>query len=90
MPRRFRCPTCGNQILTFMLIGEMASCKQCRGEITVPQDAAETSAEPDDRPLHGSHCPELPARSEDWSACLLEDDKCRRQHSVSTPSERSL
>ncbi|MHC4470502.1 MAG: PF20097 family protein [Planctomycetota bacterium] len=47
MPRRFSCPDCSEEVLTFVRIGELARCRGCGAEVTVPETATETSEEPD-------------------------------------------
>ena len=46
MPREFRCPECKQSIVSFMHVGEKATCKACGKSVNVPEDALKVDAPP--------------------------------------------
>jgi hypothetical protein len=47
MPRRFDCPACSGEIVTYLRVGESALCRHCNTPATVPEGAHETAEAPD-------------------------------------------
>lgn len=44
MPRRFSCPACGEEVVTYMRIGETADCRACGEGVEVPEGAETVGA----------------------------------------------